>query len=51
MAKRGVDPVLLKERLLVSPACGLGNQDVKGAEAAFGLLGELSGCLLARKSI
>jgi methionine synthase II (cobalamin-independent) len=48
LAKKGLDRDLLLERLLISPACGLGALDVAGAEKIFQVLSETSSLL--RKS-
>ncbi|TRZ94920.1 methionine synthase [bacterium] len=42
LAKKGISRSLLSERLLVSPACGLGALDPEKAEAIFGLLAKIS---------
>ncbi|MFA5310832.1 MAG: hypothetical protein WC355_00750 [Candidatus Omnitrophota bacterium] len=42
LVKKGVDERLLKERLLISPACGLGTFAAQKAERIFSLLNETS---------
>jgi methionine synthase II (cobalamin-independent) len=42
LAKKGLDKDLLRDNLLVSPACGLGMLDAAKAENIFRLLAELS---------
>jgi len=42
LARKGVDRSLLSERLLVSPACGLGSLDPGKAKAIFELLAKIS---------
>jgi len=42
LAKKGVDRELLLERLMISPACGLGTLDVQKAEGILGLLNQTS---------
>lgn len=43
----GCDPVLLRERAIITPACGLVGLDVHQAEVAASLVGELGGRLAA----
>lgn len=45
LISKGIDEQMLRDRLLVSPACGLGNQTPEEAEKVFGLLREVSGKL------
>jgi methionine synthase II (cobalamin-independent) len=42
LEKKGIDRQLLLERLLISPACGLGTLDVKKAEGILSLLSQTS---------
>jgi len=42
LTKKGVDNSLLSERLLISPACGLGTLDPEKAKAIFELLSKIS---------
>ncbi len=42
LVKKGIDEALLKERSIISPACGLGTFQVKEAEKVFRLLSETS---------
>ena len=49
LAKKGLDKNLLKEQLLLSPACGLGTLDVERSERILTLLCETSS--LVRKSL
>jgi methionine synthase II (cobalamin-independent) len=42
LAKKGIDEQLLKERLLISPACGLGTFAPQKAEKVFQLLSDTS---------
>jgi len=42
LTKKGIDPELLKENLLISPACGLGTFTPQKAESIFALLSETS---------
>ncbi|MDD5130905.1 MAG: hypothetical protein PHS66_07675 [Candidatus Omnitrophica bacterium] len=42
LVKKGVDRQLLLERLLISPACGLGTLDIKKAEGILNLLNQTS---------
>jgi len=42
LVSKGVDPVQVREQLLVSPACGLGNRTPGEAQRAFALLREVS---------
>jgi hypothetical protein len=42
LEKKGVDGQLLKDRLLISPACGLGTFAPQKAERIFSLLNETS---------
>lgn len=43
LARKGADPDLLSEQLLISPSCGLGTLDPSSADQIFRLLKELSG--------
>ena len=45
LVKKGIDKDLLAERLLISPACGLGTLDPAKAEGIFKLLAEVSGLI------
>ncbi|MDP2831049.1 MAG: hypothetical protein Q8O02_02215, partial [Candidatus Omnitrophota bacterium] len=49
LAKKGIDRQLLLERLLISPACGLGTLDVQKAEGILSLLNQTS--LFIRKNL
>ena len=49
LVKKGIDRQLLLERLLISPACGLGTLDVQKAEGIFNLLNQTS--LFIRKNL
>ncbi|MEI6832238.1 MAG: hypothetical protein WCK61_05980 [Candidatus Omnitrophota bacterium] len=42
LVKKGIDRELLLERLMISPACGLGTLDVKAAEGILTLLSQTS---------
>jgi hypothetical protein len=42
LVRKGLNRSLLSERLLVSPACGLGAVDPAKTEAIFGLLAKIS---------
>jgi methionine synthase II (cobalamin-independent) len=42
LSAKGVDERLIKEQLLVSPACGLGSQTIASAQTVFKLLSEVS---------
>ncbi|MDD5347450.1 MAG: hypothetical protein PHT59_02410 [Candidatus Omnitrophica bacterium] len=42
MVRKGVDEKLVRQQLLVSPACGCGSLDVRTTEKIFGTLGRLS---------
>ena len=48
LVKKGIDRQLLLERLLISPACGLGTLDVQKADGIFSLLHQTS--LFIRKN-
>jgi methionine synthase II (cobalamin-independent) len=47
LAAKGINEKLIRERLLISPACGLGNRDIVTAQKVFKLLKELSDDLRA----
>jgi methionine synthase II (cobalamin-independent) len=49
LEKKGIDRQLLLERLLISPACGLGTLDTQKAEGIFNLLNQTS--LFIRKNL
>ncbi len=49
LAKKGIDRQLLLERLLISPACGLGTLDAQKAEGILSLLSQTS--LFIRKNL
>ena len=49
LVKKGIDRQLLLERLLISPACGLGTLDAQKAEGILTLLNQTS--LLIRKNL
>lgn len=49
LAKKGIDRQLLLERLLISPACGLGTLDTQKAEGILSLLNQTS--LFIRKNL
>ena len=42
LVKKGIDRALLLERLMISPACGLGTLDIQKADKVFKLLSETS---------
>jgi methionine synthase II (cobalamin-independent) len=42
LAKKGIDEKMLKDRLIISPACGLGTFAIRKAEGVFKLLSETS---------
>jgi methionine synthase II (cobalamin-independent) len=49
LVKKGIDRQLLLERLMISPACGLGTLDVQKAEGILSLLNQTS--LFIRKNL
>ena len=49
LVKKGIDRQLLLERLLISPACGLGTLDAQKAEGILSLLNQTS--LFTRKNL
>jgi hypothetical protein len=42
LAKKGLDRDLLRNNLLISPACGLGTLDIEKSEKIFQLIAETS---------
>ena len=42
LVKKGIDRQLLLERLMISPACGLGSLDAQDAEGILSLLSQTS---------
>jgi hypothetical protein len=46
LVKKGIDEELLKERLVISPACGLGTFSAQKAEKVFQLLSQTSNFII-----